>query len=414
MTESRIQTSGGRRWLWGSLAVVLIILFFLARNLFRNELQVREAQVTRQALVTRVNTNGRVEPEVNYPFYAPIATTVKAVYAQPGDTVPAGKLLMVLDDVAAQAQVAAAESGVKTAQAALDAATHNGTQQERQMAAADIARSQLERNQAQRDLDALLKLQQTGAASASEVEAARERLNTDTANLSAAQQSAHDRYSSVEIARAQAALADAQANLASARQVLAQTRIHAPIAGTVYSLDVQPGDFVQAGTLLLQMADLHHERVRAYFDEPDIGNLAVGQQAVIKWDAREGHEWHGTIVRTPVTVVTYGTRSVGEVLIRIDDSDSGLLPKTNVTVTATTSSEPNTLCVPRDALYSQGGKNYVYRIVGDKLVRTPVVTGTANLTEAAILSGLSDGEWVATGSISGQPLQDGMPIQVVQ
>jgi HlyD family secretion protein len=62
---------------------------------------------------------------------------VKAVYAQPGDQVAAGKLLLVLDDVQARAREASAESGVKAAQAALEAATHNGTQQERQMAAAD-------------------------------------------------------------------------------------------------------------------------------------------------------------------------------------------------------------------------------------------------------------------------------------
>jgi HlyD family secretion protein len=400
--------------LWWGLAVALIALFFLTRYLLRDELPVREAQVSRETLTKTVNTNGRVEPELNYAFYSPIATTVKSVYVQPGDTVPAGKLLMVLDDLAARAQVASAESGVRAAQATLEAATHNGTQEEREMSAADVTRSQLERNQAQRDLDALLNLQKTGAASASEVEAARERLNTATANLNAAQQTAHDRYSPAEIARAKAALGDAEASLASAQQVLAQTQIRAPIAGTIYTVDVLSSDFVQAGALLLQMADLHHERVRAYFDEPDLGNLAVNQQVLIKWDGRQGREWHGHIVRTPVTVVTYGTRSVGEVLVEIDDSDSGLLPKTNVTVTATTSSEPNTLSVPREALHSVNGKPYVYRILNDRLVRTPVVTGTANMTDAAILSGLQEGEWVATGTTNGQPLQEGVPIKVVR
>ncbi len=412
MTDSRTRPNGSRRWLWLGLGAVLVFLFFMTRYLLRDQLPVREAQVTREDLLRTVSTNGRVEPEVNYAFYSPISTTVRAVYAQPGDTVPAGKLLMVLDDVAAKAQLAAAESGLRSAQAAFEAATHNGTLQERQMAAADVARSQLDRDQARRDLDALLKLQHTGAASASEVEAARERLNTAAANLHAAQQTAHDRYSPAEIARAKAALADAQANLATARQVLAQTQIHAPIAGTIYTMDAQPTDFVPAGTLLLQMADLHHVRVRAYFDEPDIGNLADGQPVIIKWDARPGREWHGHIVRTPVTVATYGTRSVGETLVKIDDSDSGLLPKTNVTVTATTSSEPNALCVPREALHSEHGNPFVYRIVHNQLIRTPVVTGAANLTDQAIVSGLQEGDWVATGTTNGQPLQEGLPIKV--
>jgi HlyD family secretion protein len=380
----------------------------------RDELPVREVQVSHQMLENAVSTNGRVEPETNYAFYSPFSTTVKAVYAQPGDKVPAGKLIMVLDDVEARARVAAAESGVKSSQAGVEAATHNGTQQERESAAADLARCRLERDQAQHDLDALLKLKQAGAASGGEVSAAQERLNTAEASLHAAEQSAQDRFSAAEIERARAALSDAEANLASARQALEQTAIRAPIAGTIYSMDVQPTDFSQQGTLLFQMADLNHERVRAYFDEPDLGGLAVGQAALIKWDAKQGQAWHGHISLTPVTVVTYGTRSVGEVLVSIDGPYSGLLPKTNVTVTVTTSSEPNALSVPREALHSENGNPYVFKVVRSRLVRTAVVTGTSNLTQTAILSGLSDGDWVATGTSNGQPLQQGMPIKVVQ
>jgi HlyD family secretion protein len=414
MAKDRNPSDRLRLWLWRGLAVLLVILFFTARYLMRDVLPVREIQVTRQALVNTVSTNGRVEPETNYAFYSPIATTVKAAYVQPGDTVPKGKLLMVLDDVDARARVATAESGVTAARAAMDAAAHNGTLQERQTSAADIARSKLERDQAQHDLDALLKLKQTGAASESEVSAAQERLNTATASLNASEQSATNRFAPVEVERARAALADAQANLAAARQLQAQTAIHAPVAGTIYSLDVQPTEFAEAGTLLLQMADLNHERVRAYFDEPEIGSLAVGQKILIKWDAKQGQEWHGQIVRTPVTVVTYGTRSVGEVLVDIDGPYSGLLPKTNVTVTVTTSSQPDALSVPREALHSENGKPYVYRIVNNRLLRTPVVAGISNLTQTAILSGLTDGDWVATGTSNGLPLLEGIPIKVVQ
>src|SRR5271157_5390447 len=170
MTEEKKQTN--RLWIWGGAGVVIIIVFFAARSLTREHLPVREVQATPQELVNTVSTNGRVEPEVNYEFHSPIASTVKAVYAQPGDVVPASKLLLVLDDVQARARLASAESGVKAAQAAVEAATHNGTQLERQAAAADIARDRLNRDQASRDLDALIKLKATGAASASEVAAA--------------------------------------------------------------------------------------------------------------------------------------------------------------------------------------------------------------------------------------------------
>ena len=412
MAEEKKQSYRLRLWLWRSLGIILIIVFFATRYMLRERLEVRVAPVGHEVLKNTISTNGRVEPETNNQFYSPIATTVKAVYAQPGDKVKAGKVLMVLDDVDARAREATAESGVKAAQAALYAAMHNGTQEQNQMSAGDIARTQLERDQAQHDLDALTKLNSTGAASASEVSAARERMQTAEASLHASQQSATNRFSPEEVARAQAAVADAEAGLAAARKVVAQTVIRAPVTGTVYSVDVTPTEFAEQGKLLLQLADLSHERVRAYFDEPDIGRLESGQKIIIKWDAKPGQEWHGHIVLTPITVVTYGTRNVGEVLVAIDDADGGLLPDINVNVTVTTSSEPNALSIPREALLSQNGQAYVFKVVGNKLVRTPVVTGIVNLTRVAILSGLVDGDEVATGTTSGQPLQEGVPIKV--
>ena len=108
MIKARSQTS--RRWLWTGAVVVLLAVFFTARYFLRERLPVRVARVEHAMLLNTVSTNGRVEPVVNYPFYSPIATTVRAVYAQEGDVVPAGKLLVILDDVAARAQVATAES----------------------------------------------------------------------------------------------------------------------------------------------------------------------------------------------------------------------------------------------------------------------------------------------------------------
>jgi RND family efflux transporter, MFP subunit len=414
MAEDKNRSNRLRLWLWRSLALVLVLVFFVTRYLLRDQLTVRIAEVGHEELRNTISTNGRVEPEIDYSFYSPISTTVKQVNVQPGDRVAAGKVILVLDDVDARAREATAQSGVKSAQAALDAALHNGTQEQQQMAAADLTRAKLERDQSQHDLDALTRLNATGAASGSEVAAARARLQTAEASLHAAQLSSTSRYSTADIDRARAALADAEANLAAARSVVEKTILRAPTAGTVYVLDAARTEYSEQGKLLAKMADLSKERVRAYFDEPDLGHLANGQKIVIKWDAKPGKEWHGHIERTPITVITYGTRHVGEVLVSIDDADSALLPDTNVNVTVTTSSEPGVLSIPREALFSQNGQPYVFKMNGNTLVRTQVVTGIVNLTRVAILSGLKDGDQVATGSLGGQPLQDGVPIKVVR
>lgn len=403
-----------RLWFWRSSALLLVIVFFVARYFLRDQLPVREVRVSHQEVLNTVSTNGRVEPLANYEIHSPVSATVKAVYVTAGEQIPAGKLLLQLDDIQARARVASAESGVKSAQAALDAALHNGTPQERQASASDITRARIDRDQAQHDLDALTKLKSTGAASESEVSAAQQRLDSAQAALHAAEQGAQTRYSSAEIDRARAQLADAESALAAADEVLAQTAPRSPIAGTVYSLSTSRSEFAEEGKPLMEIADLSHERVRAYFDEPSIGQLAVGQKILIKWDAKPGHSWDGHIVQVPTTIITYGTRNVGEVLVAIDSPATDLLPDTNVTVTVTTSSEPNTLAVPREALHSENGKPYVFKVVDDKLVRTAVTIGTPNLNLAPILTGLQEGDYVATGTTNGLPLQEGVPIKVVR
>ena len=402
------------RWVWLGAAVILILVFFSVRSLTRERLQIRAVQVSRQSLESTQNANGKVEPVDNQEITSPLATTVKRVYVQAGDQVEAGKVLLELDDIQARARVASAESAVKNAQASLEAAKNNGTLEQQQAASTEVTRTRMDRDQAQRDLNSLMKLNATGAASLSEVAAVRQRLDAANAAFEAAQTSAKSRYSPAEVARAEAALNDAEASLAAARYVETSTTKRAPIAGTVYQVDVKTTDFVEDGKLLMQMADLHHERVRAYFDEPDIGLLAVGQAILIKWDAKPGQVWHGQVERVPITVSTYGTRNVGEVLVKIDDNDGQLLPGTNVTVTVTTSTQSNAVSIPREALHVENGKAFVFRVVGDQLKRTPVTYGNQNLNQAAILSGLSPGDWVATGATSGQPLQEDLPVKVLR
>jgi HlyD family secretion protein len=402
------------RWVWLGAGVILILVFFSVRSLTRERLEVRVVEASHQSIESTISTNGRVEPEMNFERFSPLATTVKTVHVQTGDTVEAGKLLITLDDIQARARVATAESGLKSAQSALENAQHGGTLAERQNSSSDVTRAQIEHDQAQRDLDALTKLKATGAASDSEVAAARQRVQSTAALLEASQNSSKNRYTSSDVARAEAAVRDAEAALAAAYDVQSKTVVRAPAAGTVYTLNVRPTDFVEEGKLILQLADLKQERVRAYFDEPEIGALSVGQAALIKWDAKPGEVWKGHIERVPVSVTQYGTRNVGEVLIAVDGDTDGLLPDTNVTVTVTTSSQANALSIPREALHQENGQSYVFRVIKDELKRTPVQYGTMNLNQVAILSGLSAGDWVATGSISGQPLQEGVPIRPVK
>jgi HlyD family secretion protein len=222
------------------------------------------------------------------------------------------------------------------------------------------------------------------------------------------------RYDSTDVAHAKATLEDAQAGYSAAQEVVNQANVKAPFAGTVYSIPVSKTEYVQQGDKLLQMADLTKMQVRAYFDEPEIGKIGVGMPIVIRWDALPDQEWHGHVERVPSTIIRSGTRNVGQVLISIDDADGKLLPNTNVTVTVTTSDISNALNVPRDALHTEQGKSYVYRVINEKLVRTPVTVNALNLTQVQITSGLKEGETVALGTTNGQPVSEGVAVKIVR
>ena len=89
-------------------------------------------------------TNGLVEPVKNYPFYSPLATTVRAINVQQGDHVKAGQLIMQLDDVNARARVATAESALRKRTGHLRIHPQGGTLQEQQSLTSNVSRSQLD------------------------------------------------------------------------------------------------------------------------------------------------------------------------------------------------------------------------------------------------------------------------------
>lgn len=397
-------------WVWVAAAVVLALVFYAVRTATRTRVPVRTAIAVRSELKSTIATNGKVEPQVNFEAHAPYSGLVKKRYVHEGERVTQGELLISLDDTDARTRLSAAVAALRSAQATYNAMLKGGTQEERLSLNGDIQKAQADRDQAQRDVDALRKLQLTGAASANEVAAAQQRLAADNVSLQLLEQKKTERYDAGDVARAKAAFDEAQTAYAAAQSVLNQANVRAPFAGTVYSVPVSKSEYVQQGDRLLQMADLSKMQVRGYFDEPEIGKLRVGQAITIEWDARPGQVWHGHVARVPSTIITYGTRNVGEVLITIDDADEHLLPNTNVRVTVVVANEGNALNIPRDALHTEAGKAYVYRVVDGTLRRTLVTTGNLNLTQVEILSGLKEGDEVALGSTTGQPLVDGLPV----
>jgi HlyD family secretion protein len=400
-------------WAIGSV-VALAAAIFLIRSCTREDVPVRTARASYQDLVTSISTNGKVEPVENFEAHAPAPGVVEDVRVREGDKVSAGTLLLQMDLASANARLAAAQSAVASAQSSATAINRGGSQDERLSLSGDLDRARLQLQQDQKNLAALQALQAKGASSPSEISAARDRVATSQSTFNTLQQRSTSRFDSTDQARAKAQLGDAYASLAAAQKVLSDNVVRAPFASTVYSLPVRKSDFVNGGDVLLRLADLTRMEVRAYFDEPEIGKLSVGQAVRITWDAKPNRVWHGHTVHVPTTIVNYGTRNVGECLIAIDDADGDLLPNTNVNVTVTTQQKLHVLTVPREALRIEGPQNFVYRIVENKLVRTPIRVGDVNLVLVNVQSGLNEGDVVALNATTSADLSDGIKVKPVK
>ncbi len=401
-----------RRWWVTALAILAAAGVLAAYVSHRDDaVPVRTAIVEQSAIRSVVSTNGKIEPVNNFEAHAPTSTSVQKIYVKEGDSVKKGELLLVLDDAEALSQAARTQTQLKAALADLGSAERGGNQEEVLSLEAQLVKANTDHDAAQRNLDALRKLAQQGAASSGEVREAENGLARADAQLTFLRQKQKKRYSNAEMARVQAQRAEAQAAFDAAQDVLTKSNVRAPFDGTVYSLPAKQGGFVAAGDLLLQVADLRTVQVRAFVDEPDVGRLAPGKPIEITWDAVPGRVWRSAVSAVPSTVKLRGSRNVGETTSIVDNKDLKLLPNINVGVTIVAAQHDNVLVVPREAVRMDDSKPYVLQVVGHELKRREVETSLSNLTQVEVTRGLSSKDMVAINSSNGKPIGDGTQVK---
>jgi HlyD family secretion protein len=401
-----------RRW-WVPTLVALVAVAALAAFISRPgpPVEVRTATVIRTNIRSVISTNGKIEPVANFEAHSPLSTTIKRVFVAEGAAVKKGQLLLVLDDADIRAQAARALAQLKAAQSDIASSERGGTQEDVLSLQAHLAAARTDSETAQRNLDALKRLQAQGAASAGEVEQAQATLVRAKADLDFLEQKKTKRYSSPELARVQAQRDDANATYAAAQESLAKANVRAPFDGIVYSLPVKQGSFVNPGDLLLQVADLRTVRLRAFVDEPDVARIAVGDPIEVSWDALPGRVWQAKVTSVPSTVMPRGSRNVGETTSILDNKDLKLLPNVNVNLTIVVAQHDNVLVVPREAVHTDDSKPYVLQVVGHELKRHDIATALSSLTHTEVTQGLAANDLVAIGSVTGKPLADGMQVK---
>ena len=162
----------------------------------------------------------------------------------------------------------------------------------------------------------------------------------------------------LDYANAEAAVIRARASSDLAKQRLEDARVTAPVAGTVIERTVSEGMVITSatggsasgGTTLLKMADLNRVRMRAQFNETDIGQIRASQPAVVIVDAYPDRRFNGLVEKIePQAVVQQGV-TMFPVLITLSNLDGALRPGMNGEVQVEIDRRMNVLAVPNDAI----------------------------------------------------------------
>jgi multidrug efflux pump subunit AcrA (membrane-fusion protein) len=226
------------------------------------------------------------------------------------------------------------------------------------------------------------------------------------------------------VASAQAAVDSAELTVRNAETAVEQTRLHAPLSGTVAAINGQVGDSVGSASAsassssssgagagaggagggsgssssssssgFIVLAQLSHFKMDVSLTESDIGKVKVGQAATVTVNAAEGEQFaaHVTSIGVLAASSSSGTSSAVSYPVSLTLDQTGSKLKAGMSASADIiTAQDNGVSVPNQAL--QGSTVTVVR--NGKRIQQDVQTGMAGDSSTIVTSGINAGEQV--------------------
>ena len=267
--------------------------------------------VERRNLVVSASASGAIEPVLTVDVKSKASGEIIGMNVQTGDDVKQDQLLASIDPRIPRNSLAQAQANLQVAQAQLS-----------------NAKSQIARS------DTLFKAQ---AITQTEYDGAR-----------------------LDYANANAAVIRAQSDLENARDRMNDTKLRAPLAGTIITKNVELGTVISSpttdvggGTVLFKMANLDTVQIRALVDETDIGKVSPGLFSTITVDAYPNRPFEGSVLKIEPQATVQQNVTMFNVLVRIPNPSHLLKPGMNTEVEIHVGRRDNVLAVPNAALRTQ-------------------------------------------------------------
>lgn len=352
---------------------------------------VRLETVGRSNVTRSVSAPGLVEPRTKVEISAQVSARIVALPFEEGDIVRAGEVVVRLDSEDLTARLEAARARLKAQEARF-----RGSKADLAVALSDFGRKR--------------ELHDTGDISDVAYEQSENRYNQAVASVEMA-------TADVEIARAQ--IIEAERNLANAV-------ISSPIDGVITTLNAEVGELVVVGTLnnagsiILEIADLSDMLLMARVDESNIAEVRAAQEATVYVNAYRDEPFFGAVERVGLERRrwTDGTYYYEAEIKLQDNPDRPLLSGLSATAEITVQELRDVLVVPSQAVLDRridelpkptvdGAEgivdkrktfaSVVYVIEEGKAKAVPVSVGPSDLAETVILAGIDEGDRVITG-----------------
>ena len=202
-----------------------------------------------------------------------------------------------------------------------------------------------------------------------------------------------------EIAKAN--IVDITAQLRQQETRLTYTRIYSPIDGLVSDVTAQEGETIVAGLQvanLVTVLDPTRLEMWIYVDETDIGKVRIGQPVEYYVDTFPEKLFNGTIEKIYPQPVVKENIVYYLAIVRVSKGDSTFLkPEMTTHIKIIFSEEQNILIAPNASIKFEKGKQVAYKVTGpDKVQRVDVRTGIRGEDNTEIISGVSEGDVLAT------------------
>jgi HlyD family secretion protein len=428
------------------IVVVLIAGVFFAGKVWNTGSEkdqqptVRVEPAVRGDCVEIVSAPGEVEPRTKVSISARVSARILELPYKEGDRVTKGNdkvnppvppsLLVKLDSAEMESELASAEARHKALIAQVDV----------RKAQIEAAKSRIQGQRvmiadAERDLARQVELLTTEDVSKSVVEDAQAKVDDLKATLQGALQSLQ--ADEAELIVMQHNINGAAADIKRVEENLGYTKIFSPIDGVVTRLNAEVGELVMtgtmnnAGTVIMEVADLSQMLLVARVDETSIAQVEVGQKAKVRMQAFRDQVFDGTVISVALAHADENTiRRLGRSAsqgggqegtffmsdILLDTKGKRVPSGLSADVDVETERHVNVIKVPSQAVLGRAidslpvdmrerpevekGKAMtpvVFRYVDGKAVATPVKIGPSDLTHTVIESGLEEGAVVITG-----------------